>query len=582
MDKELENAKSGAKDELDNFVEDASPEVEIIIDEAKNKLDDAESILEVDQILDDAKEAIKDQLDIEEFEDYQENAKSELEDYAGLNPNDGIRDILDQAYDDIDDAKTKVEVDDIITGAQEKIDEIKSRKTEITTDNYDEEKDYDELELEEDSLIGSVNNREGFEDDISLIVVKVELETLHTTKIEKYINEEKLNIYDNWINSSELKEQEIFGQLEIKLVDAQGNTVDKETYVGIYTVRFLLPVEMRDYINIRVVYLDSDKDILEVFNTTREGDWVSFETDHFSTFHLIGDLPPASSEVSVFWLIALLLVVIGVEVAVIVSFRRRISDDTTNTPKNVNSIVFPLLIALLPRGAWIIITIELIIILILLAYIIYLFIRLISIPLQEDVEELEEDVEELEEEVEVEPEEEVVPVAPVVERKVTRTINNYSFTSRLHLNDEETDLRYNDLKNHILSYTNVRTNLSWRQETFTVKGKMVVKLRLQGKTLRVYIGLEPKRFIDTKYNVVDNSNVKTHQTTPTLQVVRGPVQLMHAKELIDLYMKENEVEKNENYEEQDYTLKKLDRATLVEMELIKVQSAEFIEKVKTE
>ena len=69
----------------------------------------------------------------------------------------------------------------------------------------------------------------------------------------------------------------------------------------------------------------------------------------------------------------------------------------------------------------------------------------------------------------------------------TRTIYNYSFTSRLHLNDKETDLLYNDLKNHLLSYEDVSSNIIWKQESFLYKRKMIAKFKLQGKTMRVFL-----------------------------------------------------------------------------------------------
>ena len=213
----------------------------------------------------------------------------ELDDYAGINPNDEIKDILADAVDQIDQANTKEEVNDSITDTKDKIDEVKNRKTEIKTDDYDDEKDYGDLDLEEGKLIGSVANEKGFEDDISLIIVQVKLQVEQSTNIEKFVDEEKLKIYNNWISSSKLKDQMIFGQLEIKLVDGNGNPVDENTYTGTYIVKFLLPTEMREFKNIRVVYLNTTTNLVEVFNTSRDGDWITFETDHFSTFNLLGD-----------------------------------------------------------------------------------------------------------------------------------------------------------------------------------------------------------------------------------------------------------------------------------------------------
>lgn len=167
-------------------------------------------------------------------------------------------------------------------------------------------------------------------------------------------------------------------------------------------------------------------------------------------------------------------------------------------------------------------------------------------------------------------------VTEPTEGKNVKTIYNYSFQSRLHLADEETALRYNDLKNHLMSYEGVRVNKSWKQETFTARGKMVVKLRLQGKTMRVYLGVNPKDYVDTKYNIQDVSDKKTHETTPSLLVVRGPGILKHSMELIDQWMNLNEVNKKENYIEKNFKEKKRTREQLIKENLIKVSIAEFI------
>lgn len=163
----------------------------------------------------------------------------------------------------------------------------------------------------------------------------------------------------------------------------------------------------------------------------------------------------------------------------------------------------------------------------------------------------------------------IVPVEPKKE------MLNYSFKSRLHLADENTASRYSDLKNHIMKYEGVSANMSWKQETFVVKGKMVAKLRLQGKTMRVYFGLDPKDYVDTKYNLVDESTSKTHQSTPSLLVVKGPRLLQYALELVDDYMKAQEVPVNNEYKVQNYKEKPLTQEKLIEMKLIKTQKSVF-------
>ena len=105
---------------------------------------------------------------------------------------------------------------------------------------------------------------------------------------------------------------------------------------------------------------------------------------------------------------------------------------------------------------------------------------------------------------------------------------------------------------------------------------MVVKLRLQGKTMRVYIGIDPKALVGTKYNIQDVSSARTHETTPSLLIVKGPGILKHSMELIDRWMEEHEVKKDENYKVKNYKERSLKRPRLIELGLVKVQEAEFI------
>lgn len=100
---------------------------------------------------------------------------------------------------------------------------------------------------------------------------------------------------------------------------------------------------------------------------------------------------------------------------------------------------------------------------------------------------------------------------------------------------------------------------------------------LQGKTIRVYLNIDPEKYIGTKYNIKDNSKVKSHENAPSLMIVKGPRQLAHTLELIDEYMKDNGTMLNTNYQKQSFIVEKISIEKLMEMGLIKTQNAEFTE-----
>lgn len=147
---------------------------------------------------------------------------------------------------------------------------------------------------------------------------------------------------------------------------------------------------------------------------------------------------------------------------------------------------------------------------------------------------------------------------------------NYSFIARLHQAPLESQERFSDLKNYLLSYEDVKVSHSWRYERFMYQGKPIVKIWIHGNTMKLYFNLDPTQFDDTKYNVENVSSARMHETTPTLLLVSGPRLLDYAKELVDLYMKDTGSNKNEE-PNVDYTLPYQDKKTLINRQLIKIK-----------
>lgn len=191
-----------------------------------------------------------------------------------------------------------------------------------------------------------------------------------------------------------------------------------------------------------------------------------------------------------------------------------------------------------------------------------------------EVEEvLEEDDSYLFEDIsEVEDDDEDIDVPLVGAPKSNRIIYNYSFRARLHMADSLTVERFNEIKNYVLSYEGVTVNKTWVQETFIFKNTSIFKVRVNGKTTNLFYNLDPKEFKDTKYKLVDRSDVKTHEATPGQYQITGPRKMEWAKELIDLYMERNGGVKLKEYQEEDYKVKPISMEKLIEVGLIKVSA----------
>ncbi len=84
---------------------------------------------------------------------------------------------------------------------------------------------------------------------------------------------------------------------------------------GVYTVKILLPENLRFATNLQMVYIDKDNRI-EFFDTTREGNYVVFKTDHFSNFVLLGVTFP-------WWILIVLAVIILLTVILIIVKKKK-------------------------------------------------------------------------------------------------------------------------------------------------------------------------------------------------------------------------------------------------------------------
>lgn len=134
--------------------------------------------------------------------------------------------------------------------------------------------------------------------------------------------------------------------------------------MGAYKVRLLLPEELRTRQNIRIVFYYGDQ--VDVFNTVRDGNWIEFETAHFSDYYLVAD--PFEETINLWWLIILLLVVSAAETAVIILKRRHDAKTRSNA-------VGMLAVTVIPVGAYFIIAVLGVIALALAAYLVYLFLK---------------------------------------------------------------------------------------------------------------------------------------------------------------------------------------------------------------
>ena len=96
-----------------------------------------------------------------------------------------------------------------------------------------------------------------------------------------------------------------------------------------------------------------------------------------------------------------------------------------------------------------------------------------------------------------------------------------SFEAKLIQADDTLKRWYSELKNELLSYKKVTSRLSWQHEAFRLGRGTVAKLVIRGKTLRIYLALDPSAYDGSKYVVEDASEHAKFEKTPLLYRIRS-------------------------------------------------------------
>lgn len=194
-------------------------------------------------------------------------------------------------------------------------------------------------------------------------------------------------------------------------------------------------------------------------------------------------------------------------------------------------------------------------------------------------EPVEEELEEEDESSEVEEEEQTI--TEISENGVTRIIvirYNKSFTAKLIQSDDRVKNYYSEIKNCLLSYSNVKNRMSWKWESFRIGRKTIAKIRMRGKTLSLVLALDPTQFENTKYLVESVADIASYADTPSLYRIKNDRRLQYAKELIEKLLTEEGVEVDADVATVDYAKEfpYEDTPQLIKRELIKEHSEEKI------
>ena len=128
---------------------------------------------------------------------------------------------------------------------------------------------------------------------------------------------------------------------------------------------------------------------------------------------------------------------------------------------------------------------------------------------------------------------------------------NRSFIARIIQSSDETKTYYGQVRNALLSYRKVNSNIAWGAERFHKGRETIARFKIRGKTLVLYMAIDPGEIEYSVYHHKDVSSNKSLHGTPTMIKIKSPRGVKKAVRLVDLMLEKREGVKR-NVPERDY------------------------------
>lgn len=133
-----------------------------------------------------------------------------------------------------------------------------------------------------------------------------------------------------------------------------------------------------------------------------------------------------------------------------------------------------------------------------------------------------------------------------------RDVYDRSFLARMVLAQEPAQTFYTEIKNYLLSFVGVKSRISWKHESYTYRNKPCARLTVRGKTLCVFLPLDPTDEKYRKFNLIDKSKFATHKNTAFCVKVRSRRTVKYVLGFIDEVMQNLGAVRNESAVSTDY------------------------------
>ena len=144
-----------------------------------------------------------------------------------------------------------------------------------------------------------------------------------------------------------------------------------------------------------------------------------------------------------------------------------------------------------------------------------------------------------------EPEEEAPAEQEEEEEKIV--ILPLTLENKLHQTTNTIKLLYSKLKNEILSFKTMKSELTVKNENFKAGKKIVARMTVVNDTVRLYLALDPKAYSTKKYGHKDASDQQGYEGTLLMLKIAGEKERVNAVKLIQELMTTLKLERNSRY-----------------------------------
>ena len=293
---------------------------------------------------------------------------------------------------------------------------------------------------------------------------------------------------------------------------------------GTLKFKVIIPTELvGKSFSIIHIHNGNEKSIIDY---TIDGDYVVFESDKLSEFVFVYEMG------SLLWVIIVLGVIALLEIAFLLYLYMK---NKQFKNKKLASVYPPFIFGMFIPEAQLVLVIVLAVLVIALAVVAILFaLKVINGKTKVLVANNGTALGESEEELAITED----------DKEEKFNINSKSFTEKLSQSSSEVIKYYNEIRNELLSYKKVKSKISYKHESFRLGMSIVAKLKIRGKSLYLFLALDPNDYKESKYKIKDMSNVKANKDVPTMYKINLPRRAVYAKELIADLMKKYGVEKS--------------------------------------